>query len=221
MLQDLLESLGTTSPHLLAVGLHSVTSTPTTQAFPSSILLLEEWPQRILPPAMIVFFDNNGQQFLCIEDTYIGRQHANNPPLISLANDNTGDLLFSILQHFTTTPPTIIATALCQCIRGQVDAGQEQSLPRPPQVMQTLHFLRTLPGAAIYATRCVHEPTDGSRTCSYYISGHFGSCGYYFQFFDYHINTNHFNDTLGHLTVHITELLETPAHRQRLSKIGQ
>jgi hypothetical protein len=66
MLQDLLESLGTTSPHLLAIGLHSATSTPTTQVFPSSILLLEEWPQRILPSAMIAFFDNNGQQFLSI-----------------------------------------------------------------------------------------------------------------------------------------------------------
>ena len=64
LLQDLLESLGTTSPHLLAIGLHTATSTPTTQAFPSSILLFEEWPQRKLPSAMIVFFDNNGQQFL-------------------------------------------------------------------------------------------------------------------------------------------------------------
>ena len=61
LLQDLLESLGTTSPHLLAIGLHTTTSTPTTQAFPSSILLLEEWPQRILPSATIIFFGNNGQ----------------------------------------------------------------------------------------------------------------------------------------------------------------
>ena len=129
LLQDLLESLGTTSPHLLAIGLHTTTSTLTTQAFPSSILLLEEWPQHILPSATIVFFDNNGQQFLSIMDTYIGRQHADAPSLISLANYNTGNLLFGTLQHFTTTPPTIIAIALCQRIRGQVDAGQVHSLP--------------------------------------------------------------------------------------------
>jgi len=93
------------------------------QAFPLSILLLEAWPHRILPSATVVFFDNNGQQFLSIDDTYIGRQHANSPLLISPANDNTGDLLFGTLQHFTTTPPTIIATTLCRHIRGQVDAG--------------------------------------------------------------------------------------------------
>jgi hypothetical protein len=32
LLQDLLESLGTTSPHLLAIGLHTMMSSPTTQA---------------------------------------------------------------------------------------------------------------------------------------------------------------------------------------------
>jgi hypothetical protein len=40
LLQDLLESIGTTSPQLLAIGLQTMTSSPTTQAFPSSILLL-------------------------------------------------------------------------------------------------------------------------------------------------------------------------------------
>jgi len=176
------------------------------QAFPLSILLLEAWPHRILPSATIIFFDNNGQQFLSIEDNYIGRQHTNGPPLISLANDNTGDLLFSILQHFTTTPPTIIATALCQCIRGQVDASQVHSLPRPPQVMQTLHFPGILPDAAIYAARCVQEPIHGPRTNNYYISGYFSSCSYYFKFSDYHIQSNQFNYTLGHLTIQIAEL---------------
>jgi hypothetical protein len=58
--QDMLEMLGTTSRHLLAIGLHTAASTPTTQAFPSSILLLEAWPQRILPSATVVFFDSNG-----------------------------------------------------------------------------------------------------------------------------------------------------------------
>jgi len=180
LLQDLLYSFDSSSPHLLTIGLHIATSTPTTQAFPSSILLLEAWPQLILPFAMIIFFDNNGQQFLSIEDTYICRQHANGHLQVSPANYNTDDLLFGMLQHFTTTPPTIVATALCRRIRGQVDAGQVQSLPHPPQVMQTLHFTGTLPGAAIYAARCIHEPTDGLGTNSYYISGHFGSCGYYF-----------------------------------------
>ena len=46
--------------------------------------------------------------------------------------------------------------------------------------MQALHFPGTLPGVAIYAARCIHEPTDGLGTSNYYISGHFGSCGYYF-----------------------------------------
>jgi hypothetical protein len=61
LLQDLLESFGSSSLHLLAVSLHTATSTPTMQAFPSSILLLEAWPQRILPFATIIIFDNNGQ----------------------------------------------------------------------------------------------------------------------------------------------------------------
>jgi len=46
----------------------------------------------------------------------------------------------------------------------------------------------------------------GSRTYNYYVPGYFGSCHYYFQFFDYHISTNELNDTLGHLTVQIAEL---------------
>ncbi|CAD6227103.1 unnamed protein product [Miscanthus lutarioriparius] len=71
LLQDILESIGTTAPHLPAIGLHT-TSSPTTQAFPSSILLLEAWTQRMLPSATVVFFDNNGQQFLSIKDVYIG-----------------------------------------------------------------------------------------------------------------------------------------------------
>ncbi|KAG0525282.1 hypothetical protein BDA96_06G042200 [Sorghum bicolor] len=56
-----------------AIGLRTTTSTPTTQAFPSSILLLKEWAQHILSSATIAFFDNNGQQFLSIEDIYISR----------------------------------------------------------------------------------------------------------------------------------------------------
>ena len=69
-----------------------------------------------------------------------------------------------------------------------------------------LHFTGTLPGATLTAARHAHEPMLGSTTNSYYINGYFGSCSYYFQFSDYHINTNQFNDTLGHLTVQIAAL---------------
>ena len=55
--------------------------------------------------------------------------------------------LFGSLQHFTKTLLTIVATTLYRRIMGQVDAGQVHSLPRPPRVMQTLHFLGTLPSA--------------------------------------------------------------------------
>ena len=134
----------------------------------------------MLPLPTIVFFDNNGQQFLSIMDTYIGRQHADAPSLISLANYNTSNLLFGTLQHFTTTPPTIVATSLCWRIRGKVDVGQVHSLPRPPQEMQTLHFPGTLSGAAIYAARSTHEPLEGSGNNSYHISGYFGLCSYRF-----------------------------------------
>ena len=115
--------------------------------------------------------------------------------------------LFGSLQHFTKTLLTIVTTILYRRIMGQVDAGQVHSLPQPPRVMQTLHFQGTLPDAPIYAARCIHEPIDGLGTNNYYISGYFGSCNYYFQFSDYHINTNQFNDTLGHLTLQIAELL--------------
>jgi hypothetical protein len=47
---------------------------------------------------------------------------------------------------------------------------------------------------------------EGSGNSNNYINGYFGSYSYYFQFSDYHINTNHFNDTLGHLTVQIANI---------------
>jgi hypothetical protein len=56
------------------LGLHTTASTPTTQAFPSSILLLDAWPQCILPSATVIFFDSYGQQFLSIADVYINKQ---------------------------------------------------------------------------------------------------------------------------------------------------
>ena len=46
--------------------------------------------------------------------------------------------------------------------------------------MQTLHFLGTLSGAAIYVVHHIHEPLDGSGTDNYYISGYFGLCTYRF-----------------------------------------
>lgn len=104
LLQDLLESLGTTTPHLLVVSLHIAASAPTTQAFPSSIMLIEDWPHRILSSATVSFFDSNGRQFLTIEDTYINRQHTHGHMLISPSDYDTGDLLFGTLEHLTTTP---------------------------------------------------------------------------------------------------------------------
>jgi hypothetical protein len=163
----MLESIGTTTPHLLALDLHIATSTPTTQAFPLSILLLEDRPQHILPSTTVVFFDSNDQQFLSIDSIYISRQHANGHPLISPANYDTGDLLFDTLQHFTTTPPTIVVTTLCRRITRQVDAGQVYSFPRPPWVMQNLHFSGTLPGATLVAAHHAHEPMMGSGTVGY------------------------------------------------------
>jgi hypothetical protein len=112
-----------TTPHLLAVGFHIAASTPTTQAFPSSILPIEDWPQHILPSAIVIFFNSNDQQFLTIMDIYISRQHSHGHPLISPANYNTGDLLFGTLEHLTTTPPSTVTTALCRRITDQVDAG--------------------------------------------------------------------------------------------------
>jgi hypothetical protein len=133
-----------------------------------------------LPPATIIFFDDNGQQFLSINDIYISRQHANGHPLISPANYNMGDLLFSQLQHFTTATPFIITTALCRQIRGQIKADQVYSFPHPPQVMQMLHFQGTLPGTAIYATRYAPKPVDEPEANSCHINGYFGFCNYYF-----------------------------------------
>jgi hypothetical protein len=77
-----------------------------------------------LPSTTIVFFNGNDQQFLSINNVYLSRQHVKGHPLISPANYNTGDLLFGQLQHFTTAPSSIMATALCRRIRGQIEAGQ-------------------------------------------------------------------------------------------------
>lgn len=68
------------------------------------MLLLEAWPQCILPSATVVFFDNNGQQFLSIKDVHIGWEPTNSTPLISQTNLDTGNFLFGTLQHFTMTP---------------------------------------------------------------------------------------------------------------------
>ena len=47
---------------------------------------------------------------------------------------------------------------------------------------------------------------DESGTNNYYINDYFGSCNYYFQFSDHNINTNDFNDTLGHFTVQLADI---------------
>jgi hypothetical protein len=75
LLQELLEPLGT---QVLAVSLHTATSTPATQAIPSSVLLIEDWPQHILSSATIIFNSN--------------------------ADYDTGNLNFSTWEHLTTSP---------------------------------------------------------------------------------------------------------------------
>jgi hypothetical protein len=72
----------------------------------------------------VASFDNNGQQFLTVGDIYISRQHAQGHPLISLADYDTGDLLFGTLEHLTTTPPSKVLTVLCRHTTEQVGAGQ-------------------------------------------------------------------------------------------------
>jgi hypothetical protein len=60
----------------------------------------------------VASFDNNGQQFLTVGDIYSNRQHAQGHPLISLADYDTGDLLFGTLEHLTTTPLSKVLTTL-------------------------------------------------------------------------------------------------------------
>jgi hypothetical protein len=174
-----------------------------TQAFPSSILLLETWPQCILPSATVIFFDSNGQQFLSIADVYINKQQADGCPLISPAFDNTGDLLFGTLQHFTTMPPTMIATTFCKHIRGFVDAGQVHSFPRPPRVLRTLHFTGILPATALATSLHAHGPRLASTTYDYHISGYFGSCHYALIFTPMDSDFGQANDVLGRLLIQI------------------
>jgi hypothetical protein len=45
LLQELPESVGTPTPQFLAVSFNTAASKPATQAFPSSVLLIEDWPQ--------------------------------------------------------------------------------------------------------------------------------------------------------------------------------
>lgn len=91
LLPNMLELLGTTTPQLLAIGLHTAALVPATRVFPISILLIQAWPQCILPLTTVVFFDSSGQQFLTIEDIYVSSQHASSHPLISLSDYHTGD----------------------------------------------------------------------------------------------------------------------------------
>jgi hypothetical protein len=88
-----------TAPNLLAIGFHSAALDPALQAFPSSILLLEPWPTQPLPSATIVFFDNNGQQFISVNDANINVRESGHP-LISLAYGTMGDTLFGVMRQF-------------------------------------------------------------------------------------------------------------------------
>lgn len=93
------------------------TSTPTTHAFPFSILLLQEWPRHVLPSATAVFFNDNDQQIIQINGIHIG--HREDETLLVSPNDYTSDdLLFGNLHHFYTSPPTMIPVAVCHRIRG-------------------------------------------------------------------------------------------------------
>jgi hypothetical protein len=69
-----------------------------------------------------------------------------------------------------------------------------------------LHFSGTLPGATLAAARYAHDPPMSAETYSYYVSGYFGSCHYYFIFFDFDITAEPFNDTMGHLIIQIKEI---------------
>jgi hypothetical protein len=92
-----------TAPHLLAIVFHSMASDPALQAFPSSILFLEPWATQPMPPAAVVLFDNNGHQFISVNNVNITHQESGHP-LVSPAYDTTGDTLFGVMRHFDTAP---------------------------------------------------------------------------------------------------------------------
>jgi hypothetical protein len=119
LLQDSLESLDMIAPNLLAIGFHSAASDPALQVFLSSILLLEPWLTQPLPSATIVFFDNNGQQFISINDVNINVQESGHP-LISPAYDTTGDTLFGVIRQFDITPTSQVLATVCKHFRGIV-----------------------------------------------------------------------------------------------------
>ena len=98
LLQDILDSIGMTASHLLAIGFHSATSDPAWQAFPSSILLLETWPQHQLPAATIALFYDNDQIFITINDVCIDQYQPSGYPLVSPPYDMTGNTLFGTMH---------------------------------------------------------------------------------------------------------------------------
>ena len=94
LLPDLLESLHATNIWLMAIGFYTPTRV-ITSAFPNSILLTRDWPQHILLSAIICFFDDNGRQFLSIDDIYISNDDISGQPSISPLEHNMGAMLFN------------------------------------------------------------------------------------------------------------------------------
>ena len=91
-----------TAPHLLVVGFYLATLDPAWHAFPSTIQLLEPWPQDPLPSATIIFFDNNGH-FISINDVDICQHQESVHPLVSQAYDTVDNTLFGTMCHYDTS----------------------------------------------------------------------------------------------------------------------
>jgi len=77
--------------------------------------------------------------------------------------------------------------------------------PRPPRVMQVLHFMGIIPSATLTAARHAHGPTTDSESFNYYIFGYISSCQYCFEL-SANNNSKQMHDTLGHLLIRIEEI---------------
>lgn len=165
LLPELLESLHATNLWLMAIGFYSPTRV-ITSAFPNSILLTWDWPQCILPSPTICFFDDNGRQFLSIDDIYISNNNISGQPSISPLEHNMGAM-----------PPKRLTTALCVRIPNMhLTKTQIHNLHRPPKIMKALHYDATLPSNMLTAARATHGPTTKPGTYNYYIFAYIGSC---------------------------------------------
>jgi len=182
-----------------------------TQAFPASILLLEDMP-RLLPSSVtVVLFNNNGHPFLRIDDVSIG-QGSNGLPAIGPPSDNASNLLYGMMIHFTMSPLTQVPTTLCRNLNIQVDAGTIYSLPRSPRTIQTLHLSGLMHSTALKAARRA-RPTLPEGPYTYYICGFFGSCLYGLYFDNDISNDNTAHVILGQLRVSFGEATIAPTLR--------